>query len=507
MQIQNPVHSVQNYNVDLPKSTDILVVGSGMGALCAAVLLVQNGYKVVVCEQNYLPGGCSSSYLRQGNIFESGATTLVGLDSGMPLAEVLKKTGISFEAWRIDLPMEVRLSDGTKLMRHPQLNDWIAEAERVFGLAGQRSFWEECYRISQLVWSVSSRQTHFPPDRFSDLFEMIKSTRIDDLALIPYFFSTVKSLLIKHGLENNERFIKFVDEQLMITAQNKHKEVNTLFGATALCYTLQGNYYVPGGMISMVKAFTDFIVNNGSVVSLKTDVKSLARDGDKWRITTSRGEVVSKTVLSGIPVNNLMTILDKTSIDKSHVNVLPVQKLNGAIQVGIVFRSLRRFTTLHYQLHHTESFPVEGSGSLFLSISHPDDRMRSIENEYVASVSTHCFLSSNKSIDKEKIREMVLNRLVQEGFFELVDVLYSHISDSKDWEDWTKRFAGFVGGYPQFKNIPPWRMNSGRISEGFYLCGDSAYPGQGIPGAALSGLIAFEKLHSDSKQSEKKPDL
>ena len=42
-------------------------------------------------------------------------------------------------------------------------------------------------------------------------------------------------------------------------------------------------------------------------------------------------------------------------------------------------------------------------------------------------------------------------------------------------------------------------MNSARIEKGFYACGDTVYPGQGIPGVALSGLIAAEKLIIDSK--------
>jgi phytoene dehydrogenase-like protein len=32
-----------------------------------------------------------------------------------------------------------------------------------------------------------------------------------------------------------------------------------------------------------------------------------------------------------------------------------------------------------------------------------------------------------------------------------------------------------------------------------YICGDTTYPGQGIPGAALSGIIAAEKIIADWK--------
>lgn len=67
------------------QQTEIVIIGSGMGSLSAAAYLASEGKKVTIVEQNYLPGGCTSSYFRKGFIFESGATTLVGIDKGMPL--------------------------------------------------------------------------------------------------------------------------------------------------------------------------------------------------------------------------------------------------------------------------------------------------------------------------------------------------------------------------------------------------------------------------------------
>jgi phytoene dehydrogenase-like protein len=67
------------------------------------------------------------------------------------------------------------------------------------------------------------------------------------------------------------------------------------------------------------------------------------------------------------------------------------------------------------------------------------------------------------------------------------------------WENWIYRKYGFVGGYPQYFNIKPWQMLDARLDgKGAYICGDTTYPGQGIPGAALSGIIAFEKIMRDS---------
>ena len=92
----------------------------------------------------------------------------------------------------------------------------------------------------------------------------------------------------------------------------------------------------------------------------------------------------------------------------------------------------------------------------------------------------------------------VLRLLEKHGFFRSEDVVYYHSSGPKSWEKWTGRKWGFVGGYPQFMKIKPWKMKDARHPvKGFYLCGDSVYPGQGIPGVVLSGMIAVAKAEAD----------
>ena len=78
--------------------------------------------------------------------------------------------------------------------------------------------------------------------------------------------------------------------------------------------------------------------------------------------------------------------------------------------------------------------------------------------------------------------------------------MYRHSSPHGAWEKWTARAHGFVGGYPQYIDIKPWMMKDVRLDgKRAYICGDSTYPGQGIPGACLSGIIAVEKMRLDHR--------
>jgi len=72
---------------------------------------------------------------------------------------------------------------------------------------------------------------------------------------------------------------------------------------------------------------------------------------------------------------------------------------------------------------------------------------------------------------------------------------YETLSTPRSWQQWLGREEGNVGGVPQGMARPifswPGALTPFRH---FYLCGDTVYPGQGIPGAALGGLIAAGRI-------------
>lgn len=328
---------------------------------------------------------------------------------------------------------------------------------------------------------------------------MAAAFRPVQLKNIPWAFWTIQDILKKYGLDENQEFVDFVNEQLLITAQNFSGEVNVLFGATALCYTNFGNYIIYGGMIQMVKKLTDWLEEKGVAIQLKTKVESVSYENGNYLVKTNDGDFFCEKILFGIPFNNVLEIFPEAKLQRKYSKkILKADKLNSAFQIGIGFKRPEGFEPecLHHQVHLKEPLPGIDAASVFLSYSHPIDWYRAPLDKMVASVSCHIpNPDPNNDIDKNALAEIVLNELDARGLIPKTAIEYFHVSGAAAWERWTERKYGFVGGYPQYKNIKSWQMTDARLDgRGAFICGDSAYPGQGIPGVVLSGINAFEKM-------------
>jgi len=479
---------------------DVLLVGSGFGSLTAAALLANRGLKVCVLEQAKYPGGCASSFKRKGYWFETGATTLVGLDKNMPLRYLLDKTGIQIPVQQLEPSMQVHLANGEVLTRYQNLEAWIAEAERVFGKPNQRAFWEHCYKISQEVWRTSLQQRSFPFSNLKDLVLSATRARPAQLKLLPGAFRTMEDVLRQYGLLEHREFVAFVNEQLLITAQNHLQEVNELFGATALCYTLYSNYYVPGGLINLVNPLVSYIKANGAVVQYGQQVQHISRREGSYQVTTDKARFDSRFIISGIPLNNTLELFEDAEVrERLQPYLMPSENLNGAFTMGLVLEGLEPPAVLHHQVHVPEGLPYIESRSIFVSFSHPDDKQRAPAGEVVASISTHVQHPQQTYINnKAVIEEAIVEALVQQGLIKRAQIKLLQSATPGAWIFWTGRAFGAVGGYPQYAHIKPWQMKDARLDhKGAYLCGDTVYPGQGIVGVCLSGIIAVQKLLQD----------
>lgn len=481
---------------------DIIIIGGGMGGLTAGALFASDRKKVLLLEAAHVVGGCSSSYTRKGHVFETGATTLIGFDEHQPLARLESMTGVRIPRVRLDPSMTVHL-DGRQIIRHEDRNRWMAEAVRHFGQAEEQArFWRTALDTADAVWQMSERNPYFPPSNWRDAASLLRNHPKHALQL-RFAVRSVEDVMRAHGL-TDPRFRRFVDEQLLISAQSTADHVPFLFGAPALCYTNTGNFVVPGGMIRMAETLSAHIESLDGVVKTKQRVIAIERSGDLFTVTASNGKTYqAPVVVSNIPVWNMADLLAGEAKRRYEMLSARYDDAWGAVTMGIVTNDpYPDDLTLHHQVHTPQPLPVTGSGSVFVSFSPRGDTGRAPEGRRVLAVSTHTptgpWFQDEAAYDarKAEVADAILDamRAAVPGFRDAA-ILQAQTATPVSWEQWVYRKYGRVGGIPQSmgRMLWDWPPMTGPVP-GLYHCGDTTYPGQGIPGVALSGIHVYLRV-------------
>uniref|UniRef100_A0A7S1J6J5 TLDc domain-containing protein n=1 Tax=Eutreptiella gymnastica TaxID=73025 RepID=A0A7S1J6J5_9EUGL len=109
-----PKCGVRMLRADDSHETDVVVIGSGLGGLCCAAMLAENGLKVTVVESHEHLGGCAHDFKYGPYTFESGPSLYSGFTSEdgtsfNPLQHVFQIIGespewIKYDRWGTFLP-------------------------------------------------------------------------------------------------------------------------------------------------------------------------------------------------------------------------------------------------------------------------------------------------------------------------------------------------------------------------------------------------------------------
>ena len=496
--------------MEINRHYDAIIIGSGMGGMSAGALLANDGYKVLILEAALHPGGCSSSYPRKGYVFESGATTLVGFDEHQPLRILEEKTGIDIPRVELNPPMKVWI-DNEPVVRYKDLDKWINESVRVFGNeGGQRKFWKLAKKISDIVWRVSSANPWFPPQNGSDWINLFSKNNPFDAWVLKYAFKSVQEVAESFEI-NSPKFLRFLDEQLMITAQSKSGDTPFLFGAAGLTYTNYSNYYVPGGLIKMINKIKEFIESKGGKLHTKEGVNIVEKNETGFLISTAKGKKYeAPIVISNIPIWNMKDICSGDMQEYFRNESDQFNEAWGAITMGIAVKdTFPEDLGIHHQLHlgSKGTVPFTESESIFVSMSKKGDTDRAPEGMRTLNVSCHAspdtWFAMNGEYDrnKEKVHEFIIQSLNEKlpGFSE-TEIDVADTATPVSWENWVSRKKGRVGGIPQSmaRSLLNWTPNKTPF-EGLYMVGDTTYPGQGIPGVTLSGINVYYRVRKNQK--------
>ena len=477
---------------------NIVIIGAGVGGLAAGAMLARKGAGVIVLEAQEYPGGCASTFAREGYRFDAGATVGCGFHHGGPMDILGKELGI---IWTVS-PEKVAWQ-----YRHEALCLDLSSQrlEIIEHFPHSAPFWKEQAELAKLLWHLSEEGLSWPVKGARDLGRLARKAIAGlpgSVHLLPFSTKTVREWLAIHGLDRDPDFVRFIDAQLLVSVQTTSEYANAINAAIALDLPHSGAFGVSGGIGTVSELLAKAIEDNGGAVLYHKKViriDSVRRQ--VFGIETSDGSAIAADfVLANLTPASLALLIGS----ENKPDVVMKESLQWSafvLYLGMEPTLFRDLPTHNLQIIGGRGELAEGN-SIFVSCSPSDEQGRAPEGLCAVTISTHTrpeqwFEAKAKGSDTyTELKKTYTERLL--------DVLSEQFPNARDavksitaatpvtWERYTGRFKGFVGGYPQTSlfNV------RGPVTafDNLFLVGDSIFPGQSLPGVVTGARRTIELL-------------
>ncbi|MCY4146050.1 MAG: NAD(P)/FAD-dependent oxidoreductase [Chloroflexi bacterium] len=499
----------------MKREKQVVVIGAGIGGLTAAALLAKAGFQVTVVEANPYPGGSAATFFHKGYRFEAGATVAGGFHESGPLRQLGDLLGMSVAARPQDPAWTVHLPDR-------EISLW-RDGRDVAGLfPNSQQFWNEQQKIADLTWSLAARGLPFPP---VDWVEALQLTRLglanllSGLRLAPFGARTVADWLRRQGLGGDARFRRFIDSQLLISAQATASTVNAVYGATALDLPRQGVHHLRGGIGALSRQLAETLQALGGKILYRHQALGIhINEGRAEGVAIRQGKRAAQhfvlpadLVIANATPWSLERLLGESSPPRLQREVQRRHDTQGAFVLHLGLRADKLPPQAHAHHHIISDYAgsLDEGHSLFLSISPDWDETRAPAGFRAATVSTHTrvqpwwsLLEKDSQAYAERKHAYAASLLdhietVFPGFKAAVTLCLP--GSPVTYQFYTGRHKGMVGGFPQSSLLSARGPQTG--VDNLLLVGDSVFPGQSTAAVALGGMrvakLARRKLRLD----------
>jgi C-3',4' desaturase CrtD len=489
----------------------VVVIGAGIGGLTAAALLAHRGYDVLVVEQALVPGGCASTFKRQGFTFDVGATQVAGLEPGGIHHRIFAELGIDLPAATpCDPACAVILPGETEPIRvWRDRAQWQAERQRQF--PGSEPFWQLLQDLFRHSWAFQARDPILPPRNLWDLWQLTKALRPATLLTLPHTFSTVGDALRGYGLAGDRRLRTFLDMQLKLYSQVSADETALLYAATALAVAQEpcGLSHLQGSMQVLSDRLVAALERDGGKLLLRHTVEQIQvtagqttgvticdQKGDRWTAPANQ-------VIANVTVQNLGQLLGDQVLPgyRRRVDKLPPASGAFVVYLGVDQAAIPVNCPPHLQFLYDYEGPIAENNSLFVSVSHagdgraPDGKATIIASSFTDLPQWWGLPLADYHALKQRYATTAIARLSE--FFHLTEatLLYQAAATPRTFQHFTARDQGAVGGIGQrVPTFGPFGFANRTPIRGLWLVGDSTHPGEGTAGVSYSALTVARQI-------------
>ncbi|WP_435017619.1 phytoene desaturase family protein [Tundrisphaera sp. TA3] len=485
---------------------DLLVVGGGLGGLATAALAQRRGLRVALLESHTRLGGCAGWFPREPYTFDAGATALMGLRPGEPLAELFRDVGMEFSAeetpsYRVHLPD--RTFDIT-----PDPDEFGRNLATTFPgrEAAHARFWRLQEAVGRRLFDAASRVPRLPARSPSDLAHDLRILGLGGLAAAATWTLTVGDVLRLLGLADDVPFRSLVAMLLQDTAQAGPETVPFANGAACLHAYRAGMSRPRGGMKALAEGLGQRFAALGGDLRTATVVdRVVPRDGGGFAVETRRRHrLEARQVAFNLPLDLASNLLGRPLSGRLKSGESRSRATWSAVTayVAIERRAVPDDAPLFHQVLRRYDAPIHDGNNILISLSPPGDEAYGPAAVRVASMSTHTAPAEWKGLpaaDHAAKKDEFGGRFAEALARALpgADDALAHveIATPRSFARYTRRALGAVGGAPTSRwNSNFFAVPADILGRDLWVVGDSVFPGQGTMAVVLSAIRVVERI-------------
>lgn len=488
---------------------DVAVVGAGIAGMSTAARLQGHGLHTIVCEAHGQVGGCAGFFRRKGFAFDVGATTLVDFEPGGVGADLLADIGLppldgqalpGYVAW---------LPDRTVTL-YRDSSAWDAERLRALGDSSRhRRFWRWLDRLASVFWQASRAGVRLPIQGLHDLAHAVNCVGLTNLPLVRFLNWTVGDALRTCGLREDAPLVGLLSMLLEDTVHASVDRAPLINGALGITIRGAGLSRSRGGMCGFWRRFVDHYRQLGGTLRAGWAVQRVDRIGGgrdgHFVLRMRRGAIEARQVVSTLPIE-LTARLAPAEVEAALRPYLrrEAQAHGSAIVVflGVPEAEVAGQPFTHHQLLQDYGRPLGNGNNMFISVSARDDRESAPRGFRCVMVSTHCELADWENLAAAEYQQR--KAAMGAHLIHLAHRVYPclgraavvrEVATPRTFERFTRRPRGAVGGvrlglHNSNQNAVPHDIGV----PGFWLAGDTTWPGLGTVACVLGSRLVAERV-------------
>ncbi|MDJ0647827.1 MAG: NAD(P)/FAD-dependent oxidoreductase [Xenococcaceae cyanobacterium MO_188.B19] len=493
---------------------EIIIIGSGIGGLCCGALLAKYGFDVTICEAHSIPGGAAHSFTRDGYKFDSGPSLYSGMSytpSTNPLKQVLDAIEedldwVNYDTWGCLLPEgDFNTTVGA--------DDFCQTLEQLRG----ESAVSEWRRLQQEMEPLAAAVNAIPPLAIrNDL-----SAAISVAKYLPATFWHTPNILrltgafksIMEGVVKDEFIRNWLD--LLCFLLSGLPASGTSGAEMAFMFA---EWYKPGvvldypigGSGALVEALVRGLEKYGGKLLLNAPVESIILKNSRAVGVKLKGEkelIASKAVISNASIWDTLKLLPKDRVTRKLIEArkeTPECESFMHLHLGIDATGLPEDLQCHYIVVNDWEKGVTAPQNVVVvsipSVLDPSLAPSGKHNIHVYTPGNEPYgiwSGMKRNSPEYQAQKQARSQVMWQALERVIPDIRSRcevtlVGTPLTHKRFLRRHRGSYG--PAIEAGKALFPGANTPIPGLFCCGDSTFPGIGLPAVAASGAIAANTL-------------